>query len=411
MVKVATFFGMVFGAFLFWESMDKVHVWMALRQDEKVLFSLACFESLPLVLVVLIHELIDLGKAAHTARRTALGGHNDPILLRSLDNMPEADLPSADTQDRGVPPDEGLEAQHHCNHLEIADLRHAARGGGDKSIEYPTPHLRKRPFPEKGSSVPPKVSAAHHANSIDSSPKKDQQAEVPETEFLSDVPTDQVTKQVPADNVIVEEKNIAQYDDEKSTSVHDGGSGIDIDSSSDQENLHDAQVDAEKVPEDSQPQEQVEGENETREDEGEDMFTDMAVQVEVNCFSTLQSLETLFSFEDAPEATVQPLPDRGWGTVFLVLCLRLAFNKTVCKIMEPLAKHPAPFLQPPPSRKLVPAAKIASLHSRELLSWFLDSHLLQLVTEFSLTCSISRLFKFISAVTVAVQQLDSHLEV
>ncbi|KAH0450254.1 uncharacterized protein LOC110105159 [Dendrobium catenatum] len=35
MVKVATYFAMVFGAFLFWESMDKVHVWMALHQDEK----------------------------------------------------------------------------------------------------------------------------------------------------------------------------------------------------------------------------------------------------------------------------------------------------------------------------------------------------------------------------------------
>lgn len=36
MVKVATFFGMTFGAFLFWQTMDKVHVWIALHQDEKV---------------------------------------------------------------------------------------------------------------------------------------------------------------------------------------------------------------------------------------------------------------------------------------------------------------------------------------------------------------------------------------
>ncbi|KAI3467624.1 hypothetical protein Pfo_024287 [Paulownia fortunei] len=35
MVKVATFFGMSFGAFLFWQTMDKVHVWIALHQDEK----------------------------------------------------------------------------------------------------------------------------------------------------------------------------------------------------------------------------------------------------------------------------------------------------------------------------------------------------------------------------------------
>ncbi|KAL8532767.1 hypothetical protein ACS0TY_009105 [Phlomoides rotata] len=35
MVKVATFFGMTLGAFLFWETMDKVHVYIALRQDEK----------------------------------------------------------------------------------------------------------------------------------------------------------------------------------------------------------------------------------------------------------------------------------------------------------------------------------------------------------------------------------------
>ncbi|XP_047055176.1 uncharacterized protein LOC124661985 [Lolium rigidum] len=35
MVRVATYFAMTFGAFLFWESMDKVHVWIALHQDEK----------------------------------------------------------------------------------------------------------------------------------------------------------------------------------------------------------------------------------------------------------------------------------------------------------------------------------------------------------------------------------------
>ncbi|XP_078149067.1 uncharacterized protein LOC144544431 isoform X2 [Carex rostrata] len=36
MVKVATFFGMSFSVFLFWQSMDKLHVWIALHQDEKV---------------------------------------------------------------------------------------------------------------------------------------------------------------------------------------------------------------------------------------------------------------------------------------------------------------------------------------------------------------------------------------
>ncbi|OAY30763.1 uncharacterized protein LOC122721749 [Manihot esculenta] len=35
MVKVTTYFAMSFGAFLFWQSMDKVHVWIALHQDEK----------------------------------------------------------------------------------------------------------------------------------------------------------------------------------------------------------------------------------------------------------------------------------------------------------------------------------------------------------------------------------------
>ncbi|KAG6490938.1 hypothetical protein ZIOFF_052270 [Zingiber officinale] len=35
MVRVATFFAMSFGAFVFWQSMEKVHVWFALRQDEK----------------------------------------------------------------------------------------------------------------------------------------------------------------------------------------------------------------------------------------------------------------------------------------------------------------------------------------------------------------------------------------
>ena len=36
MVRVATYFAMTFGAFLFWQSMDRVHVWIALHQDEKV---------------------------------------------------------------------------------------------------------------------------------------------------------------------------------------------------------------------------------------------------------------------------------------------------------------------------------------------------------------------------------------
>ncbi|XP_022887633.1 uncharacterized protein LOC111403375 [Olea europaea var. sylvestris] len=37
MVKMGTFFGMSLGAFIFWQTMDKVHVWIALHQDEKVL--------------------------------------------------------------------------------------------------------------------------------------------------------------------------------------------------------------------------------------------------------------------------------------------------------------------------------------------------------------------------------------
>lgn len=52
MVRVATYFGMSLGAFVFWQSMEKVHVWIALHQDEKVLetpfphfnFS-SCFKS------------------------------------------------------------------------------------------------------------------------------------------------------------------------------------------------------------------------------------------------------------------------------------------------------------------------------------------------------------------------------
>ena len=38
MVRVATYFAMTLGAFVFWQSMDRVHVWIALRQDEKVRF-------------------------------------------------------------------------------------------------------------------------------------------------------------------------------------------------------------------------------------------------------------------------------------------------------------------------------------------------------------------------------------
>ncbi|KAM2122358.1 hypothetical protein EV1_018990 [Malus domestica] len=36
MVKdVATYFSMTLGAFVFWQSMDEVHVWIALHQDQK----------------------------------------------------------------------------------------------------------------------------------------------------------------------------------------------------------------------------------------------------------------------------------------------------------------------------------------------------------------------------------------
>lgn len=51
MVKVATYFAMTFGAFLFWQSMEKLHVWIALHQDEKVglPFSLALSASPPLL--------------------------------------------------------------------------------------------------------------------------------------------------------------------------------------------------------------------------------------------------------------------------------------------------------------------------------------------------------------------------
>ncbi|KAG0485843.1 hypothetical protein HPP92_009703 [Vanilla planifolia] len=36
MVRVATYFAMTFGAFLFWQSLEKLHVWIALHQDEKL---------------------------------------------------------------------------------------------------------------------------------------------------------------------------------------------------------------------------------------------------------------------------------------------------------------------------------------------------------------------------------------
>ncbi|KAG5230252.1 SCO-spondin [Salix suchowensis] len=35
MVKVGGFLAMSVGAFIFWQTMDKIHVWNALRQDEK----------------------------------------------------------------------------------------------------------------------------------------------------------------------------------------------------------------------------------------------------------------------------------------------------------------------------------------------------------------------------------------
>lgn len=48
MVKVTTFFAMSLGAFAFWQTMDKIHVWIALHQDEKVILKpQSCF-PLPL---------------------------------------------------------------------------------------------------------------------------------------------------------------------------------------------------------------------------------------------------------------------------------------------------------------------------------------------------------------------------
>ena len=35
MVKISTFIAMTGAAFVFWQSMDKIHVWIALHQDEK----------------------------------------------------------------------------------------------------------------------------------------------------------------------------------------------------------------------------------------------------------------------------------------------------------------------------------------------------------------------------------------
>ncbi|XP_031475842.1 uncharacterized protein LOC116247714 [Nymphaea colorata] len=35
MVRIVTFFGMTLGAFMFWQTMDRLHVWIALHQDEK----------------------------------------------------------------------------------------------------------------------------------------------------------------------------------------------------------------------------------------------------------------------------------------------------------------------------------------------------------------------------------------
>ncbi|KAF3780135.1 hypothetical protein EJ110_NYTH39938 [Nymphaea thermarum] len=50
MVRVVTFFGMTLGAFMFWQTMDRLHVWIALHQDEKDSWR----GSANLVLVVLV---------------------------------------------------------------------------------------------------------------------------------------------------------------------------------------------------------------------------------------------------------------------------------------------------------------------------------------------------------------------
>ncbi|CAN0890407.1 hypothetical protein LINGRAHAP2_LOCUS16416 [Linum grandiflorum] len=55
MVKVSTYFAMTLGAFVFWQSMDKLHVWIALHQDEKTSqFPLIGKECTDLVVLVFI---------------------------------------------------------------------------------------------------------------------------------------------------------------------------------------------------------------------------------------------------------------------------------------------------------------------------------------------------------------------
>ncbi|KAK8935776.1 hypothetical protein KSP39_PZI013411 [Platanthera zijinensis] len=107
------------------------------------------------------------GKAARTTERTVLGGHNDPVLLPSLDNMPEAILPSIGIQGRGARTDGGPEAQYHCNYPEEAGLdgrltREEVRGiiteeyrqARQYAVSAPLPLHRRSPFTPKVLELP-----------------------------------------------------------------------------------------------------------------------------------------------------------------------------------------------------------------------------------------------------------------
>lgn len=89
MVRVATFFAMSFGAFLFWQSMEKIHVWMALHQDEKV----SPFPFLVLSRLIVVGSVIE--KLMWGMATKTLGLDSINMMSHGLDGAPNISCLSA----------------------------------------------------------------------------------------------------------------------------------------------------------------------------------------------------------------------------------------------------------------------------------------------------------------------------
>ncbi|RRT68662.1 hypothetical protein BHE74_00025149 [Ensete ventricosum] len=87
MVRVATYFALSFGAFLFWQSMAKAHVWMALHHDEKV----SPFPFLFLSRFIVVGSVIEKLMWGMVTKTLGLDSIN--MICRGMDGAPNISCP------------------------------------------------------------------------------------------------------------------------------------------------------------------------------------------------------------------------------------------------------------------------------------------------------------------------------